>query len=98
MAPSRINTPCNRADHIENFEKHGLGDGGVKLSDVKGSRWSRSGRRWVVGHRCQYLGYGTFRNSNWNSLRLGNSRRRHDRLSFFIWGLEVVTVCRLLVY
>ena len=34
------NTPCNRADHVENLEKVGLGDGGVKLSDIEGSRWS----------------------------------------------------------
>jgi hypothetical protein len=37
IASSRSNTPCNRTDHAENLEKVGLGDGGVKLSDIKGS-------------------------------------------------------------
>ena len=83
---NRMDTPCHRANHVKNFEKVGLSDSGVKLSNVEGSRWGRSGRRWIVRHWWQYLGHGgAIRNSNWNSFKLG--RRRHDRLDFLygVW-------------
>lgn len=34
--------PGNRPNHVENLEKHRLGDGGVKFSNIKGCGGSRS--------------------------------------------------------
>lgn len=39
---SRAYIPGNRTDHVEDLKKHGLGDGGVKLANIKGR--GRSGR------------------------------------------------------
>ena len=55
----RVCGPGYGTDHVENLEQHGLGDGGVKLANVKGSRGGGSlgsgdcisrGRRGERGH------------------------------------------------
>jgi len=76
--------PGDRADHVENLEKHGLGDGGVKLSNIEGGGGGRGGlrRRGVVGRgRWGQRGERTILGDG-NSLRLNNGRRRHDYMGF----------------
>lgn len=88
--------PGDRTDHVENLEKHGLGDGGVKLSDIEGGRGCRGGlrRRGVVGGgRWDRRGESTVL-GNGNSLRLGNGRRRHDYMGF-LWGFGWVVTALL---
>jgi hypothetical protein len=86
--------PGDRTDHVENLKKHGLGDGGVKLSDIEGGRGCRGrlGRRGVVGGgRWDRRGESTVL-GNGNSLRLGNGRRRHEYMGFFV-GVWVGRYC-----
>ena len=45
--------PRNGSDHVENLKKHGLGDGGIEFTDIKGSRRGRArcSGRMISGNR-----------------------------------------------
>jgi hypothetical protein len=89
--------PSDGADHVENLEKHGLGDCGVKLANIEGGRGGRGGlrRRGVVGRRCwDQLGESTILGDR-NSLRLNNGRRRHDYMGFYGGLGGSLLLCRL---
>ena len=84
-------SPGHRADHVENLEEHGLGDGRVELTDVEGRRGGhlRRGRR-VVRDR----GRGRRRRGGSLNMLLGSSvrsgsdggRRGHCGFSEGVWG------------
>lgn len=95
--------PRHRSDHVENLKKHGLGDGGIEFTDVKGGRRggaSCSGRM-IGGNRGRSRGGRGSRNCYLGS-RLGgdvwNSGGRHlagvFRLAFFLFD-KVVTAGKL---
>ena len=76
--------PGDRSDHIENLKKHGLGDGGVKLADVKGrGRGGHVGNRRVIGsHRSRGRGRGGRRSLGGRNRFLGLSDGRSGRHIF----------------
>ena len=95
--------PRHRSNHIKNLKEHRLGDGGIELADIKGSRRgrarcsrrmvgnrSRSGGRRGNGDRCLWSGLG-------GDLGNGGGGRHLAgvfRLVFFLFD-KVVTAGRL---
>jgi len=82
----------NRTDHVEDLEEHGLGDTGVKFSNIERGRRRRGHRRLgVIGRRRRSLSGGRGRSSGLNRIALGcdilrNGGRRHFSFSFYSIG------------
>lgn len=74
--------PCNRTNHVEDLKKHSLGNGKVKLANVKGSR-RRSDR---MRRRGRVVGRSGNRSGNLGLDHRGDLRsRRHVGFSG-LWG------------
>lgn len=95
--------PRHRSNHIKNLKEHRLGDGGIELADIKGSRRGRArcSGRVVRGNRRRSGGRRRNRNGRLGSGLGGdlrNSGGRHlagvFRLVFFLFD-KVVTAGKL---